>query len=449
MSATASEKIAEFVTRFTAAAITSEHRHVAKRALYDTLVSALAGVNEPASKLISGYARGHTAPCMATVWATGERLPVDSAALVNGTMGHALDFDDVASPLRGHPSVAIFPALLALGESEGSTGRDVLDAYIAGFEVTLKIARAIVDDQYAKGWHSTASIATFGATSACAHLLRLDMRQTVWALGLAVSQVAGTRQNFGTMAKPFQAGQANAVAVRSVLLARMGFDASPGAMDGSQGYTVLYADGQDISSELDCLGQAPLEIERSGIEIKKYPLCYATHRAIQGVLEIKSETPFTLADVRRVEVKTNYRATVPLIHHRPKTGLEGKFSMEYAIAAAIQDGRVTLETFDDEAVNRREIQDFFPKVHLSQGEPPTFPRWTELGITLHDGTAINRRIEKLRGSAVLPLTDDELMEKGADCCAFGNQDLSAVELADACFEMGDAPITDFLNILRR
>ena len=447
MAQTASEKIASFVLNFDPATITAASRHVAARALYDTIVCALAGVQEPASQLSLQYAQGQTGPHMATVWATGQKLSLEMAALVNGTMGHALDFDDVSSPLRGHPTVAILPAVIALGESLQAQGRDIITAYIVGFEVTLRLARAIVDEQYAKGWHSTASIATFGATVACAHLLKLNHAQIVNALGITVSQVAGTRQNFGTMSKPFQAGQANAVALRAVILAKLGFDASAKALDGDLGYTTLYADKMDLHGELDQLGRLPLEIERSGIEVKKYPLCYATHRTIDGLLDMLKDTPFKFEQLDHVDIQTNYRATVPLIHSRPQTGLEGKFSMQYAVAAALHDGEVVLKTFEDAAVQRSAIQAFLPKVSVTEGAPPLYPRWAELTVYLKDGTVLKRRVEKLRGSKEHPLTDAELIVKGADCCSFGHFNTSAAELAQTCFTLDQQPLTVLLKSL--
>jgi 2-methylcitrate dehydratase PrpD len=312
---TASESIASFVTSFPRSALSSSQLHLVTRALFDTLVCALAGAREPASTIALQYATGQSAVACGTVWATGETLPIELAALVNGTMGHALDYDDVSSPLRGHPSVAMFPALLALGESMDASGQDVLDAYVVGFEVCLRLARAMVDDHYAKGWHSTSSIASLGAVAACARLLKLTQQQCINALGIAVSQIAGSRQNFGTMAKPFQAGQANALALRAIGLARLGFDASAEALDGAQGYSALYADGADLSEQLKQLGRLPLELETSGIEVKKYPLCYATHRTLDGLMDLLGEFPtLSLADIDCVEVTTNYRATVPLIY---------------------------------------------------------------------------------------------------------------------------------------
>jgi 2-methylcitrate dehydratase PrpD len=440
----ASEKIARFVVGFNPDAVSPKARHVISRAVYDTLVSALAGTNEPASRNMLAYARSQSGAGPATVWSTGERLSLEYAALVNGTMGHALDYDDVSSPLRGHPSVAMLPALLALGESLGISGRALVDAFAVGFEVTLKFARAIVDDQYAKGWHSTASIATFGATAACARLLNLDVAAFTHAIGIAVSQIAGTRQNFGTMSKAFQAGLANAVALRSVLLARAGVDASRVALDGSHGYTVLYADGQDIHAQLDTLGTLPLEIERAGIEVKKYPLCYATHRAIDGVLDLVAAHGIGLHDVVRMDVRANYRAMVQLIYHRPRTGLEGKFSMEYAVAAALHDGHVNLASFTDAAVQRPALQAFFEKVHLSEGEPPMFPRWTEISIQLRDGRLLPLRIDRLRGSAEQPLTDAELIRKGSDCCAHGRSSVSAERLAGLCFAVDELTVSELM-----
>lgn len=443
----ASEKIASFVVDFDPAVVDISLRHIAARAVYDTLVCALAGAGEPASVLSLKYAQGHTAPRMATAWATGDRLSIEMAALVNGTTGHALDFDDVSSPLRGHPTVAIIPALLALGESIGAQGRSVIDAYIVGFEVTLRIARAMVDDHYAKGWHSTASVASLGATAACAYLLKLTHTQTVHALGITVSQIAGTRQNFGTMSKPLQAGQANAIALRAVSLAELGFDASVQSMDGKQGYTALYADAIDIHTELDGLGSIPLELERSGIEIKKYPLCYATHRTIDGLLDILKEYPVTLKDIDSVEIQTNFRATVPLIYSQPKTGLEGKFSMQYAVTAALLDGEVLLSSFEDAAVQRPIVQSFLSKVHVTEGDPPMFPRWAHINIRLRDGRNIEKRIEHLRGSTQYPLADEALVEKGKDCCAYGGGHVSATDLADRCFALDQLPVSALIAVL--
>ncbi len=446
---TASESIASFVTSFPRSALSSSQLHLVTRALFDTLVCALAGAREPASTIALQYSTGQSAVGCGTVWATGETLPIELAALVNGTMGHALDYDDVSSPLRGHPSVAMFPALLALGESMDASGQDVLDAYVVGFEVCLRLARAMVDDHYAKGWHSTSSIASLGTVAACARLLKLTQQQCINALGIAVSQIAGSRQNFGTMAKPFQAGQANALALRAIGLARLGFDASAEALDGAQGYSALYADGADLSDQLKQLGRLPLELEASGIEVKKYPLCYATHRTLDGLMDLLSEFPnLSLADIDCVEVTTNYRATVPLIYASPQTGLEGKFSMQYAVAAALLDRKVGLTSFEDSAVQRPEVQAFLSRVTVREGAAPMFPRWASLRIVLRNGQVLTKRIDQLRGSKELPLSDAELIAKGVDCCAYGRPSVDAERLAHACFSLPQQKLSSVFIALR-
>ena len=445
---TASDKIATFITSFQHTTLTPSHLHLAARALFDTLVCALAGAREPAADIVLKYARGQTALATGTVWATGEQLPIELAALVNGTMGHALDYDDVSSPLRGHPSVAIFPAVLALGESVDASGHDVLDAYAVGFEVCLRMARAMVDDHYAKGWHSTSSIASLGAVAACARLLKLPHEQCVNALGIAVAQIAGSRQNFGTMSKPFQAGHANSLALRAIGLARLGFDASAQALDGAQGYSALYADGADLSSQLDQLGCLPLELDSSGIEVKKYPLCYATHRTLDGLMDLLIDFPsLSLPDIDSVEVMTNFRATVPLIYDTPQTGLEGKFSMQYAVTAAILDKKIGLNSFDDHAVQRPEVQAFMSRVRVREGEPPMFPRWAELRVVLRDARVLTKRIDQLRGSKERPLSDAELVAKGVDCCAFGRSPIDATNLANACFNLPQKKLSTVLSAL--
>lgn len=416
----AGECIADFLLELKPDAAPSSALLTARRALLDTIAVAIAGRAEPASVAALGYAAGHAGPLMARVWAGGERAPVELAALVNGVMGHVLDYDDVTSPMRGHPSVVLLPPLLALAEARGASVSQLLTAYIAGFEVICRISRAIAQPHYAKGWHATSSIGVLGAAAALAHLLQLPRAQIVSALGLAVAQASGTIQNFGSMAKAFQAGHAGDSALRAALLAERGFTASDRALDGGKGFAALYVDGLALAPALRDIGGPPLEIEASGIEVKKYPMCYAAHRALDGLLDLKAEHPeLTLETVEQVTISGSSGTFAPLIHDRPQTGLEGKFSLPYAAAAALADGAVRLSSFTDESVQRAPIQAFLPRVQRREVEGPLFPRWTELEIRLCDGDRLHRRVEALRGSAELPLSTAELLEKAEDCLRFG------------------------------
>ncbi len=447
---TASQRIAEFVSGFDGDSLSDERIHAVARAFLDTYAVAIAGQREPASQLVLDYARqqGQAGEWAGSVWATGERLPIESAALVNGTMGHVLDYDDLTSPLRAHMSVALLPLLVALAEVTGATGRQLSAAYVVGFEVACKLALPMVSEHYAKGWHSTSSVGVLGATAAGAHLLGLSAEQTVNALGLAVAQASGTRENFGTMTKSFQAGHCGAVSARALALARLGFTASPSAIDGTSGYLKLYAQNEDTRASIDQLGTEPFELEVCGADVKKYPLCYATHRVIDGLLDLRAEHGFSLADVSGAAIETNYHGLKPLLHHRPQTGLEAKFSMEYAVAAAIEDGEVVLSSFEDAKVLRPRLQAFFPKVHAVEANGPAMPRWASIELNLLDGRALHKRVDQLRGGVELPLTDAQLCDKVRDCFAFAGKPDAAEPIIEAVFGWVDRPVSSVLNAIR-
>jgi len=443
--ATASEKIAAFVCGFDATRISPEAEHVSRRALLDTLAVAVAGRNEPVSRLIVEFVRPRRSDRGAHVWSTPHVVDEEAAALANGTIAHAIDYDDVTVRLHGHPSVGIFPALVALAEARGRTLDEVAASYIVGFQVSCGVAEPIVWDHYAKGWHATATIGMLGSAAACAHLLGLTESETANALGIAVSHISGTLENFGTMSKALQAGQCAAVGLRCGVLAALGFNASRTAMDGKQGFTALYADSADIHASLDKLASGPLAIIEGGIDVKKYPMCYAEHRVLDGLLDLRKEHGLTLDAVDRVNVLASNRAFIPLIYSRPRTGLEGKFSMQYAVAAALLDGEVRLASFDDAAVVRPFIQEFLPRVSASEADGPSTPRWAEVEVVLKDGRSLHKRVDQLRGSAKSPLTDSELLDKVRDCLEFGGANVSASEIGDLVLNSKNLPVQELFR----
>lgn len=444
----AAERLATFVSSLQPGQISPALVENCARALLDTYACAIAGRNEDAAQLVLRYARASGLPAAgrsARVWGSGESLPLELAALCNGVAGHVLDYDDVTSPLRGHPSVVLLPALLGLAEVIDASGDELVCAYTAGFEAICKLSKTIAVEHYARGWHSTASIGTIATACACARLLRLDSRRTTHAIGLAVAQAAGSRANFGSHAKSFQAGHSNAAGLRAALLASEGFDAAPGVLDDAFGYLDLYGNGKSLQSQFDCLGEQPLELIASGIEIKKYPLCYAAHRALDGVLDLRSAHGLALADVRCVHVRTSAGALTPLIHSHPKTGLEAKFSMQYAVTAALLDGAVRLSSFTDRAVCRPEAQAFFSCVSTDDNSAgPVFPRWSDIAITLRNGGHLCKRVDLLRGSAQAPLTLQELRSKVQDCLTWGQLSADVDRLFDSALAIDRIPVRQWL-----
>ncbi|MCR0982724.1 MmgE/PrpD family protein [Roseomonas populi] len=428
---TVTRRLAARVAGLDADALLPEERLLVARAVLDTVSVGIAARDEPAARLATRRARAQGGgPC--TLWTLSgtARARQEEAAWANGVMAHVLDFDDVTSSMRGHPSVAMLPAILALAEAEGLTVGDVTVAYVAGFEVIAALSVAMAAPHYALGWHSTATIGAIGAAAACARLLRLDETQVAHALGLAVTQAAGTRASFGTMAKSVQAGNANLTGLRAARLAEIGFDAAPDALGGALGFARL-GGGKSLALPEECNARALI---RHGLEVKKYPLCYATHRALDAVLHLRAEHGVTLDEVEAVHVHASPGALAPLIHHRPTTGLDAKFSMEYAIAAALADGALRLASFDDAAVRRPLIQAFLPRVTADEDVGDLLPRWAEVTLRLKDGRTLSMCRHALRGGAEDPLSEGELLAKAADCFAHGGGEATGAAALLAAFK---------------
>jgi 2-methylcitrate dehydratase PrpD len=440
----AAEAIAEFVTEGHDA-VPDDAASAVARAFLDTIAVAIAAKDEPISRILQDMATGRSGTPSASIWLTGELVAAETAALVNGTMAHALDFDDVAVCLRGHPSVVLFPTLVALAEGSGAKCEDLARAYVLGFEVLCKLAKSMAQTHYRKGWQSSATLGAIASTAAGASLLGLTYEETVNAIGLSAGLAAGIRESFGTMAKAFQVGQSSATAVQSVHLARRGLTAAKTALDGRYGFLALFGDGENVWPELTQLGVAPMELEASGVTVKKYPLCYATHAALDIISDLRDTHDLRLAEVTGVVVTTRPAALAPLIHARPQTGLEGKFSMEYAMASSLADGQVTLASFTDAAVQRPEIQAFLPRVTAVECSAALVgPELVTVDVQTVGGEVIHGGTDGVRGGPGAPLSDQELIAKIESCLSFARFPVSARQLAAAVSDWHDRVVPDLL-----
>lgn len=426
---TASQAIAGWSAEITSDKLSDADIELGRRALVDTIAVTFAGRGEEASQLVRRYAIDEQSRQDCVLWATGELVSDELAALVNGTMSHVLDFDDVSSPSRGHPSVVLWPAIFAVAERNGNTELEAQTAFAIGLEIVAKLGRLLAIPHVAKGWHSTPTLGALGAAVACSWLLRLDAAQTANALGIAFAQAAGTRANFGTMSKSLQAGVGASSAVRAAKLASLGYDAGLGVLDGPAGFALVYGEGESFENFLADLGN-PFETTRSGVDVKRYPLCYATHRAIEAILKLRRDHQLTLDQVRDVEVVASNKASLALIHDRPKSSLEAKFSMQYAMATALLDGAVRLESFTAENVNRPEIQSFFSCVASRQDQGDVLPRWARVSVTTKSGTTLTETVKDLPGSASFPLSREDLLRKVEDCMTFVEEAYRAQALFD-------------------
>ena len=432
----ATEKIATFIVGTSYECIPRDAVDKAKRTALDCLGAALAGVTEPVSQAIAGYVTKLGGAPQASLLSADVKVSVADAALANGSIAHALDYDDCGMKI-GHPSVLVLPAVLSLGEHLGVSGEEIVTAYILGLEIEGKLAlHADFKLMQARLNHQT-WYGSMGAAAACAKLLRLDIAKTRMALGIAGNFACGLSANHGSMAGAMAAGNACRNGVIAALMAREGITANPDIIETKNGFydTLVGAGRYDAERMAAGLGN-PFYIESPGIGLKKYPSCYHTHRALDGVFQLLGEHRLSDKDIAEVDVATSERAMRVLAFSEPETPYQAKFSMPHCIAAAVVDHRVTLETFTDHKFKDCNIVEARKKVHLSFPDVPIWPGLADVGpdtefvgnpvtIRTTDGRNYNARVDIPRGDPALPLTDDELLDKYRGC---GRSQLSPDEI---------------------
>jgi 2-methylcitrate dehydratase PrpD len=394
---------------------------VAKGAIQDCVGVALAGARQPAGTIPAEWARRSAGAGGAVVWGQSFKTSAHDAALVNGTAAHALDYDDVTWGLIGHPSVSLVPAVFALGETLNASGRDVLHAYVVGFEVMAKLGRTTQPrHSLAGGWHATGTIGAFGATAACCRLLGLNAGQSAHALGIVYSMTSGNVSNFGTMCKPLHAGLAARNAVEASLWGQAGFTSLPHPFDGPRSFHAVYSRGLPADvTPLEELGKS-YELVVRGVVIKPYPCGVALHPAIDAVHALKEEHAFTADDVVAGEAGVTKYTFDKLCYLVPQTGLEAKFSMPYTIARAILDDSVGFDTFTDKWVQDAAAQALTRRIGMYvhdgiEGAWKMGSRPVHVRLKLRDGRTLERQIDISKGNPEVALTPDELNVKFEDC----------------------------------
>jgi len=336
------ETLAQFVVETPLDKIPEAVLNGARDALIDTIGVAIAGTLEPINDIGLAWVKDVGARPQATLWGQALSTSPAEAAFVNGMCAHALDYDDSLPSLRGHPSPTMVPAALAVAETIGASGAEVLAAHALGLEIAGKLGRAMGHGHYSRGWHSTATVGAFSCTAAAARLWKLDVKQLRVAWGLAASQMSGLVRNFGTMTKPFHAGHAARTGVLSAWMAKHGFTADESIFDGKNSVLDTYAGegAVPLSALVDNLGSI-WEMTDPGIYVKRWACCYCNHRPIGGLLELMRKHSIKPEEVTAIEIGFPPGSDTALVSHNPVTGLEGKFSIEYVAAATVLDGNLT------------------------------------------------------------------------------------------------------------
>jgi 2-methylcitrate dehydratase PrpD len=421
----------------------------AKCGMQDCVGVALAGAAQPGGLIPAEWARKAAGTGVATVWGQSFRTSTHDAALVNGTAAHALDYDDVTWGLIGHPSVSLVPAVFALGEAVNASGRDVLHAYVVGFEVMAKLGRTTQPlHSLEGGWHATGTIGAFGATAACCKLLNLNAEHTAHALGIVFTMTSGNVSNFGTMCKPLHAGLAARNAVEAALWAQAGFTSLPHPFDGPRSFHAVYSRGLPADmTPLEELGK-DYELVVRGVVIKPYPCGVALHPAIDAIHSLKTEHNFHSGNVASVEAGVTKYTYDKLCYPVPTTGLEAKFSMPYTIARSILDDRIGFDTFTDRFVQDEKAQELTRRVtmYVHDGIERNWKmgsRPVNVKLHLRDGGILERQVDISKGNPEVPMTPAELNVKFEDCARF-SLDPIETKAASQCLQNVEAlnTITD-------
>jgi len=323
----------------------------------------------------------------------------------------------------------------------------VITAYAVGVEVWSKLAAAM-PSLHLKGWHPTAVFGTIGAAAGSAKLLGLNPGQIAMAIGLAASEAAGLMQNFGSMTKPFHAGNAAKNGVVAAMLAGEGFTADQDILEGQFGFpAVFYGENVDVAGIAENLGK-PFAIAAEGINVKKYPTCYMTHVAIDVMLDLVKKHDLKPEQIEKIDCVVPYRATKLLFHTNPGNKLEAKFSMNFVMAAALTDRRVGLDQVTDAKLTDPEIRDLLGKVSMeshdgSEDRPQT------VTVRLKDGSQYSESAMVPRGHAESPLTRDELIGKYKDCAGrvLGDGDIErSASLLDGLEKLDN--LSELMDIVR-
>jgi 2-methylcitrate dehydratase PrpD len=338
----------------------------------------------------------------------------------------------------------LVPAIIAEGEALGASGRAMLAAYVAGYENWAELAWRDPGHHHRKGWHPTGIFGPIGAAAACASLRRLDADGATRALALAASQSSGTMANFGTMTKPFHAGRSAHSGLMSARLAELGFTASPDALEHPQGFLSAVSPAGEVDRETPPQGLgSDWWITKYRLGIKKYPACYCTHRALDAMLELLARHPLEPEQIERITVSISDTHALILRNHAPQTGLAAKFSMEFAMAAAVIARRAGLAEYTDAFVQRPEVQELMRRVGVKTNQ--NYDREVS-GASVYDqvrvdlaggGTVASEKVARAKGHADRPLSEDELFEKFRTCLDAGGARIAPEVLFDRLRRLED------------
>ncbi|OWT59077.1 MmgE/PrpD family protein [Candidimonas nitroreducens] len=403
---------------------------LAKAAIEDAVACMIAGAGDLAAAQVRASASSGSVG--AALILGGGRTSPHLAALANGTAAHALDFDDVLIGASNHAGAVLASTLLALGDAHKCAGKDMVDAFVVGIHLCSVIAKAIMPGHYLRGWHTTSTLGCIGAAAAGARMLDCSEDEIAQAMAIAVSMAGGTKVQFGTPMKPLHAGLAAQSAVQSIELARAGLYGSAGVMEGKLGFSELFCHPDhpaDWKAAAHFLTSDQTGIESPGLLFKRYPCCGSNSRVLDIVLDLQKKEQFEADEVAAVVARVSDVNTQNLMYDAPRDELQGRFSLQYAVAVALYTKGVTLKDFVPGSVDRPQIRALLSLTQMisfgkpfDDGDPPrTRPHTVE--IRLKDGRTFAGECADPVGTVNNPFTEQIRHRKFFDCSSWVmNQD---------------------------
>ncbi len=408
------ERIAEYVVRSSYRSFPQEVIHQAKRCFLDLIGTTLGGAKQPLGRILVKTAGELGGKPQATVLGYGLKTSILGAALINGSAAHALDFDDTHIASIIHPSAPVIPAVLAVAECKGLSGKAALEAFILGFEVETRIGLGMGKNHYDRGWHNTATCGRFGSAVAAGKLLGLDRKQIEMALGMAGTQASGLRLVFGTMTKPFHPGKCAFDGLLSALLVQRGFTCAPNLIEGPKGYVEVLGVESRLEPMVKDLGR---KYEVLNNTFKPYAACLLTHPTIDAIIGLRNQFRLKPGDIEEISCHVAKFCLDAAGQVQPKTGLAGKFSTAYVAALALAEGEAGEDMFSDKKVVEPKLVALQKKVKAKvvPGYSETEARAT---ITTKDGKKYSAFVNTPKGDPRNPPTDQELENKFRSLAAF-------------------------------
>ena len=380
----------------------------AKIAILDGVANMVAGSVQELSDIIGRYVRDSGGTAQSSVVGWGYRTNPPAAAFANGVFGHCLDYEIQGFPPT-HGTSSCLPAALALAEHHHASGQQVITAYVLGWEIQGRL-RAASAPATAPGHHPPGLVGPLGGAAAAAKTLGLEAEQTLMALGIAASRTGGLTANTGTMVKSTHPGNAARMGAEAAILASMGYTASHEVLESPVGYAAALFGGEfNWHVATGGLG-ASWRLTDPGFDIKRFPAQVYMQNVIEAALNLREENGLEPDAIEQVTIRRRGRGHSGPV---PRSGLDGKFSVEYCAAAALLDGQVGINTFTDERRFAPDMEDMLGRINVEPEGPESGA--TQATALLKNGSAVSAECAAFRGSAANPMSRDERLIKLHDC----------------------------------